>query len=47
MSPGKIKAGRPGISIIGQLTQYVSPRFWFIMEFIMIYLFVHDDSSTS
>ena len=39
--------GFSGISIVGQLTHSVSPRFWFIMEFIMIYLFVHDDSLTS
>ena len=30
-----------------QLTQSVSPHFLFILEFIMIYLFVHDDSLTS
>ena len=38
---------RPGISIVGQLTQSVSPRFLYIMVFIMTYLFVHDDSLTS
>ena len=39
---------RPGISIVGQLTESVSPRFLFIVVVIMIYLkFVHDDSLTS
>ena len=38
---------RPGISIVGQLTQSVSPGFLFIRMFIMIYLFVLDDSLTS
>ena len=33
------------ISIVGQLTESVSPRYFkFIMEFIMIYLFVLDDA---
>ena len=36
---------RPGISIVGQLTESVN--FQFIMMVIMIYLFVHDDSLTS
>ena len=36
-----------GISIVGQLTESVSPRFLFIMVIIMIYLFVIDDSLTS
>ena len=38
--------GRPGISIVGQLTESVSPRFLFIMVVIMIYLFVLGDSLT-
>ena len=38
---------RPGISIVGQLTESVSPCFLFIMVVIMISLFVHDDSFTS
>ena len=32
---------------VGQLTQSVSPGFLFIRMFIMIYLFVLDDSLTS
>ena len=35
---------RPGMSIVGQLTGSVSPRFLFIMVVIMIYLFVLDVS---
>ena len=38
---------RPGISIVGQLTESVSPGFSFIRMFIMIYLFVLDDPLTS
>ena len=38
---------RRGISIVGQLTKSVSPGFWFIRMFIVIYLFVLDDSLTS
>ena len=38
---------RPVISIAGQLTEYVSLRFLFILVVIMIYLFVLDDSLTS
>ena len=38
---------RPGISIVGQLTESMSPRFRFIMVVIMIYLFVLDDSLIS
>ena len=37
----------PRISIVGQLTQSVSPGFLFFRMFIMIYLFVLDDSLTS
>ena len=37
---------RPGISIVEQLIESVSPLFRFIMVVIMIYLFVHDDSLT-
>ena len=37
----------PRISIVGQLTESVSPRFWFIMVAIMIYLFVLYDTLTS
>ena len=44
---GKLFGAHPGISIVGQLTQSVSPRLLFIMVFIMIYLFVHYDSLTS
>ena len=36
--------GRPGISIVGQLTESVSPRFLFIMVVVMIYLTVLDGS---
>ena len=35
------------VTIFIMLIHSVSPRFWFIMDFIMIYLFVHDDSLTS
>ena len=37
---------RPGIFIVKQLTESVSPRFLIIMMVIMIYLFVLDDSLT-
>ena len=38
---------RPGIAIVGQLTESMSPRFVFIMVVIMTYLFVLGDSLTS
>ena len=38
---------RTGISIVGQLTESVESSFLFIRMFIVIYLFVLDDSLTS
>ena len=37
----------PGFSIVGQLIVSVSPHFLFILDLIMIYLFVYGDSLTT